>query len=326
MAYYITGDCHGQFDKIIWFGRFHKLTENDVMVLLGDVGLNFYGNRTDYKNKKILAEFPNFFLCIHGNHEARPSQIGTYQEREWKGGMVYFESEFPNILFAKDGEIYDFDGKRAIAIGGAYSVDKEHRLSKGYPWFPDEQPSEQIKQRVEMKLAEAGWKVTYVFSHTCPLRYEPTDLFLNGINQSKVDKSTEQWLSAIASKLEYERWYFGHYHGNREFENATMLFEEIQEIGKRGFVQRIGRPKYRVGEMVLFYITEDSVEYECYGRIWWVDEYGTLGQEREVSYDIEGPDYRDGTSKILYKHIRESELQSMNETCSDLRTDRERKE
>lgn len=54
------------------------------------------------------------------------------------GGEVYYEPEYPNILFAKDGEIYDFDGKKAIAIGGAYSCDKEYRLLTGLPWFQDE--------------------------------------------------------------------------------------------------------------------------------------------------------------------------------------------
>ena len=57
MAYYITGDCHGDFGKIIWFNSFnHKLAEDDVMILLGDVALNFYGNEKDVKNKRILDD------------------------------------------------------------------------------------------------------------------------------------------------------------------------------------------------------------------------------------------------------------------------------
>ena len=43
------------------------------------------------------------------------------------------EPEFPSLLFAKDGEIYDLDGCRAVAIGGACSVDKFYRLSGGAP-------------------------------------------------------------------------------------------------------------------------------------------------------------------------------------------------
>ena len=314
MAYYITGDCHGDFGKIIWFNSFNnKLAEDDVMILLGDVALNFYGNEKDVKNKRILDDFPNEFLCIHGNHEARPAGIEEYREKEWRGGIVYYEPEYPRILFAKDGEIYDFDEEKAIAIGGAYSIDKEYRLTARMPWFPDEQPSDEIKKYVESQLRDANWKVDYVLSHTCPLIYEPADLFLNYVNQSSVDKSTEMWLSDVASKLTYKRWYFGHYHENREFGNATMLFEEIQELGKKGFLQRIGRPKYKNGEMVLFYVEEGNVKHECYGRIRVVDTLGTFGQAREVSYDIEGPDYRNPSEVMLYKHFEESKLQSLNE-------------
>ena len=122
MAYYITGDCHANFDKLIYFSRFNrKLTENDVIILLGDVGLNYFGKEKDNVNKQILADFPNYFLCIHGNHEERPFNIPSYRMKKWHGGSVYYETEFPNLLFAKDGEVYDFDGKKAIVIGGAYS-------------------------------------------------------------------------------------------------------------------------------------------------------------------------------------------------------------
>ena len=38
MAYYITGDCHALFDKLIWLARFNKkLKKEDVIILLGDV-------------------------------------------------------------------------------------------------------------------------------------------------------------------------------------------------------------------------------------------------------------------------------------------------
>ena len=42
----------------------------------------------------------------------------SYEEQEWNGGIVYVEPDFPNLLFAKDGEIYDLDGRKTIVIGG----------------------------------------------------------------------------------------------------------------------------------------------------------------------------------------------------------------
>ena len=57
MAYYITGDCHANFDKLIYFSRFNrKLTENDVIILLGDVGLNYFflsQNNSDQHHQAI---------------------------------------------------------------------------------------------------------------------------------------------------------------------------------------------------------------------------------------------------------------------------------
>ena len=44
MGYYITGDCHAHFEKLIWLVRFNKkLGKEDVIILLGDVGLNYFG-------------------------------------------------------------------------------------------------------------------------------------------------------------------------------------------------------------------------------------------------------------------------------------------
>ena len=245
MAYYITGDCHAHFEKLIWLARFNKkLGKEDVIILLGDVGLNYFGADKDRENKKILADFPNYFLCIHGNHEESPYHIQTYRTQIWHGGEVYYEPEFPNIVFAKDGEIYDFDGKKAIAIGGAYSRDKEYRLLTGLPWFPDEQPDDKVKSQVENKLNEVDWKVDYVFSHTCPLVYRPNRR--NEKCQEKIDLSTEEWMDEIAKKLDYSQWYFGHYHDNIQYIDAQLLYEEIKELGKPDTIQKVGRPKYRI--------------------------------------------------------------------------------
>jgi 3-oxoacid CoA-transferase subunit A len=141
------------------------------------------------------------------------------------------EKEYPSILFAKDGEIYDLDGQKAIAIGGAYSIDKMFRIMYGYGWWEDEQPSDEIKGYVEKQLEVRDWKVDVVLSHTVPLKYEPTEVFLPGVDQSRVDKSTEEWLGKIEERLEYRRWYCGHYHTEKEMGRVRMMFEETELFG-----------------------------------------------------------------------------------------------
>lgn len=227
---YITGDTHGSFERIELFcERFHPKHE-DVMIILGDAGFNFYGGFRDRVKKERISKLPITVFSIHGNHEKRPETIPTYTVREWHGGQVYVEDEFPNLLFAMDGEVYDFEGINAIAIGGAYSIDKYYRLAMNYGWWPDEQPSDEIKQRVEAKLDSIGWDIDVVLSHTTPKKYEPVETFMSGIDQSKVDQSTEIWLDRIEDKLNYKHWYCGHFHTNKHIDQLSILFEDICEF------------------------------------------------------------------------------------------------
>ena len=212
---YVTGDTHGDFDRIAHFCAQMNTKSSDIMIILGDAGINFYGGWRDLHKKEFISKLPITLFCIHGNHEQRPATIPTYSEQEWHGGTVYVEEQFPSILFAKDGEVYDLNGMRAIVIGGAYSIDWMLRIP-GQSWWPDEQPSDEVKALVEQKLNQLGWKVDVVLSHTVPLKYEPIEIFISGIDQSKVDKSTEQWLDSIEDRLQYNKWYVGHYHTNKK--------------------------------------------------------------------------------------------------------------
>ena len=224
---YITGDTHGDFKRVHEFCRRFETTEDDILIILGDAGINYYGGKKDEKLKAMLYFLPITLFCIHGNHEMRPQTIPSYKEVQWHGGTVYRENAYPNILFAKDGEVYDFDGISAIAIGGAYSVDKEYRLENGWGWWADEQPSDEIKARVEKALADRDNKIDVMLSHTTPLKYEPREMFLSCIDETKVDKSTEEWLDIIEERVDYKKWFCGHYHTNKSIDKLRILFEDI---------------------------------------------------------------------------------------------------
>lgn len=228
--YYITGDTHGDFTRIERFcERFHP-TRDDVMIILGDAGFNYYGGKRDRRVKQRMAEMPITIFSIHGNHEMRPGKIPSYHLQQWHGGMVFVEDAYPSLLFAVDGEVFDMGGLQTIAIGGAYSVDKYYRLMNGWNWWPDEQPTPEMKKGIEKCLDYQHWKVDVVLSHTVPLKYEPVEVFLPQIDQSQVDKSTETWLDSIEDLLAYRHWYAGHYHTEKEIDRLTLLFESIREL------------------------------------------------------------------------------------------------
>lgn len=78
-----------------------------------------------------------------------------------------------------------------MPIGGAYSIDKYYRIRNGLPGFETEQPDEAIKKYVEQKLDKVNWQLDIVLSHTVPIECEPVWAFIPGLDQSTVDKSTE---------------------------------------------------------------------------------------------------------------------------------------
>ena len=83
------------------------------MIILGDAGINYWLDLSDKELKGQLSGMNITFFCVHGNHEARPWEAEDYEEKIWNEGIVYVEEQYPNILFAKDGEIYNFNGKKS---------------------------------------------------------------------------------------------------------------------------------------------------------------------------------------------------------------------
>lgn len=228
---YITGDKHADFRNVFYFCYEKNTSLDDVLIVLGDSGINYFANEKDNVLKDSLKEhYPITFFCIHGNHEERPEKIKTYKTKIFYDGIVYYEEDYPNILFAKDGEIYNFNNKKVLVIGGAYSVDKSYRLQRGYNWYESEQPNEEIKNKVRKVLNDRNNKIDIILSHTCPYKYLPKEMFLEGIDQSTVDNSTELFLDEIEKTTNYKKWFCGHYHTNKKIDKIVFMFDVIEKF------------------------------------------------------------------------------------------------
>lgn len=136
--YFITGDKHRNFDNVKSFCRDMNTRRKDVLIILGDAGFNYYEDSRDDKLKKEISDLNITLFCLHGNKENRPQNVVTYGVRSFCGGKVYYEPKYPNIYFAIDGEIYTFEGKKYMVVGGAHSVDKIRCLEEDKPFWEDE--------------------------------------------------------------------------------------------------------------------------------------------------------------------------------------------
>lgn len=250
---YITGDTHRDFYRL---NSIEKNKDN-VLIILGDVGINYFLNDEDEKLKKYLNDMNIKLFCIQGNHEERPENIQSYKEIDMFEGKVFIEDKYPNLLFAKNGEIYNIDGKTVLVIGGAYSIDKEYRLAYGHKWFKDEQLSDIEKKEILNKYK--GKNIDIILSHTCPLKYEPKEVFMKGLDQSKIDKSMEIFLDKIEENIDYNKWYCGHYHTEKQIDKLEFMFGRIKVFNKDEFYPKYDEFGY---EIIRDYCSQDKVMKE----------------------------------------------------------------
>ena len=95
------GDIHGSVEPIKAFLKRlpHKPTEDDVLILLGDVGFHYFLDERDDRVKAEANSLGIKLFCIRGNHEQRP-EIVSYikegedvykrqEERRWTHGKYY---------------------------------------------------------------------------------------------------------------------------------------------------------------------------------------------------------------------------------------------
>ena len=245
--FYITGDKHRKFDTVKLFCRCMKTRPKDVLIILGDSGFNYFEDRRDEKLKERITRLNITLFCLHGNKECRPQNVGTYGIRSFCGGKVYYEPKYPTIFFAIDGQIYTFEGRKYMVVGGAHSVDKIQCLDEGLPFWEDEMPDDATKVTVETTLADENNEVFGMLTHTCPLKYLPTEMFLSTREKAEakrkpwkskrkmpfvpdIDRSTEEWLDYLEEKVDYTVWFCGHYHVDKQIDKVQMLYKQIRPL------------------------------------------------------------------------------------------------
>jgi len=231
---FIVGDLHGDFRNIARAISNEIITSDDLVIALGDVGVNFgsYGRRWD--TLMYLHSLATNFLLVRGNHEQPPEECEdpnpTYlktptsltknEYREYDTGTVYLNNAAPNVYFAIDGATYIINGKSFLTIGGADSIDKEMR-TPGQSWWPSEnitRHSIDIAFKAKSPIMPT-LRYDYILTHTCPKEFMPFKKTHELVN--------EKLLSSIHQNIPYDHWFCGHWHIQQEISTGfgrTLTF------------------------------------------------------------------------------------------------------
>lgn len=209
----ITGDIHGR-NSISKLSNtlnpvFKEMTKEDYIIICGDFGLVWNNGSEDKWWRKWLDNKPFTTLFIDGNHE-NFDLLYEFPEEEWHGGKVHRISD--SILHLMRGQVFDIQGKTFFTMGGAESHDKEYRTVGLSLWLQELPSDEEYSEAID-NLEKCGYKVDYVISHCAPTDIQ-NEIAEVKQNHTYSENRLTEFFSNIRPKLEYKRWFCGHYHRN----------------------------------------------------------------------------------------------------------------
>ena len=89
-------------------------------------------------------------------------------------------------------------------------------------WWAEELPTDR-EMRHGLDTAN-GWAADYVITHCAPTSIQ------RRLGRDDADVLTD-YLEAIRQHLQYRKWFFGHYHDNREIDDRhVLLYEHITQL------------------------------------------------------------------------------------------------
>lgn len=252
---YVTGDCHADFSRFSTkiFTEQKEMTKEDCVIICGDFGGIWYNDdgTTFSKEEKYWLDWlegkPFTTLFVDGNHENH-KRLNAWEVSDWHGGKVH--KIRPSVIHLMRGEVYNIEGLKFFAFGGASSHDisdgiiemdeegewrkkdkqwaregKMYRV-KDLSWWEEELPTDEEMQNGLSNLKRVNNQVDFIITHT---PYASIIATL-GWGLYKQDRLTK-YLQQIKETTSYKKWFCGHMHVNEQCEDDTLiLYEQIIRI------------------------------------------------------------------------------------------------
>lgn len=238
---------HGDFSRLNSknFPQQKFMTKKDFVIVCGDFGI-WRDTPQSRHWLNWLHEKPFTTLFVDGNHE-NFDLLGDYPIDFWNGGVIHRIND--SVLHLTRGEIFILQGKTFFAMGGASSHDiqdgilerddpllkqkkrrmfaqqKRFRVNRE-SWWADELPNTLEYENAIRGLQRYNWEVDYVITHCAPAAVAKIVA-----DETYPRDNLTLFFDAVAKKLDFKIWLFGHYHKNLSINKKfILLYHEIVEI------------------------------------------------------------------------------------------------
>jgi hypothetical protein len=232
MSIYVVGDVHAEWDilnkfieeenpdTILQCGDWGYWPAFDGKTELGDPVYGAYGGligRTQWNLNDIKNPNTKIHWC-DGNHEDHWALKELIGDRENDSVETqpncFYQSRCSTMMLP--------DGRRVLFIGGALSIDKEHR-TEGVDWFREETISYSDFEHLPM------CEIDIVISHTCPTS------FLSSLKTgAKIDDPSCEALEYVLDHYKPKQWFHGHFHQYKQGFTKGCHWTCLNQIGEPG--------------------------------------------------------------------------------------------
>ena len=228
---FVTGDTHGlrdidKFESSYFLENINK--PENIVIITGDFGVT-WDRETMARSIAYYSQFDCKFMFIDGNNE-NFDILNTLPVTEYCGGKVHKVSD--NIMHMMRGEIFNFDGVKVLAFGGADSWDSPERYSytsrvAHKSWWREETPTMDEFYNAMDNLEENDNVVDIILTH------ETTSKNVANYFSYSITDQTCSYLDEIAEVVDYKMWYFGHHHYDMQVSpTERCIFNDFVNISE----------------------------------------------------------------------------------------------
>lgn len=250
MAIFITGDCHGKWDRFkhkimnCYYDKDETPNREDTIIVCGDFGIWQDTPEERYWLDWIEENVKQTVCFVDGNHENFDRLYSNeFPQVPFKRSLANKIRE--NVYHLQRGNRYIIKDKTFFTFGGAQSHDlwngvvepddkermKELDSTGSFyrvnheSWWKDELPRDSEIEWGDKILSTIDYKVDYIITHCAPTSVQSL------IDSSfSADRLTD-YLQTVSEKTSFKHWYFGHYHQNKDYlDKYTCLYTAIERI------------------------------------------------------------------------------------------------
>jgi Icc-related predicted phosphoesterase len=220
MRVLLLGDTHGDATFIANVHKYAREYEVETVIQLGDFGYDFGKNTIHTIQAWLERDDSHKWYWLDGNHDHHDFIEEVIQADQDlsapinMGGMGFGGDKvvFPDRMFYMPrGSVQQFGARTALALGGAFSIDKHARTPHKSWWH-----QELIRRSDEERAIGNAYKnepIDVMLCHDAPpSEWLETQLDSNGYKVGPESKANRRTLARVVDEVRPQSLYHGHYH------------------------------------------------------------------------------------------------------------------